>query len=54
MPVFVKVHNLVVLLVCSTCVIRRVALWCLAILNPFRYGCSEVDSRCGHVSLSLL
>ena len=32
---------------------RWTALLCLAILSPFRYGCSQVDNRCGHVSLSL-
>ena len=32
---------------------RWTALLCLAILRPFRYGCSHVDSRWGQVSLSL-
>ena len=26
---------------------------CRAILRPFKYGCSHVDRRWGHVSLSL-
>ena len=29
------------------------ALLCLAILKPFRNGCSHVDRRWGHVSMSL-
>ena len=32
---------------------RCTALLCRAILRPFKYGCSHVDSRCGHMSLSL-
>ena len=33
---------------------RWTSLLCLAIRNFFRYGCSHVDSRWGHVSLSLV
>ena len=43
-----------VLLACSVWVIRCTPLLCLAILSPFRYGCSHVDMMWGHVSLSLL
>ena len=46
--------NLVLLLACDVWVIRCTALLCRAILRPFKYGCSHVDNRCGHVSLSLL
>ena len=42
------------LLACSVCVISCDVLLCLAILNPFWYGCSQVDNRCGHASLALL
>ena len=33
---------------------RWIVFLCLAILSPFRYGCSHVDSRWGHVSRSFL
>ena len=49
----VNVKNLVFLLACSVWVIRWTALLCLVILSPFKYGCSHVDSKWGHVSLSL-
>ena len=42
------------LLACSVCVIRCTALLWRAILSPFRNGCSHVESRWGHVSLSFL
>jgi hypothetical protein len=32
---------------------RCIALLCCAILKPFKYGCSHVDSRWGHASPSL-
>ena len=38
---------------CNVWAIRCTALLCLAILRPFRYRCSHVDKRWGHVSLSL-
>ena len=44
-PALVKVRNLVFLFACSVLAIRWIALLCLAILSPFRYGCSHVDSR---------
>ena len=28
-------------------------LW-RAILKPFRFGCSHIDKKCGHVSMSFL
>ena len=46
----VKVRNLVFLFACIVWEMRCTALLCLAILSPFRYGCSHVDSRWGHVS----
>ena len=46
----VRVRNLVFLLAFSVWVMRCTALLCLAILSPFRYGCSHVDNRWGHVS----
>jgi len=54
LPALTTVKNLVLLLACSVWVIRWTALLCLAILSPFKYGCSQVDSRWGHVSLSFL
>ena len=42
------------LLACSVWVMRCTALLWRAILRPFRYGCSHIDSKWGHVSLSLL
>jgi hypothetical protein len=53
-PAFVGVKNRVFLLAWSVWVTRCTALLCLAILSPFRYGCSHVDKRWGHVSLSSL
>jgi hypothetical protein len=49
----VNVKNRVFLLVCNVRVMRCIALLCLAILKPFKYGCSNVERRWGHVSLSL-
>ena len=49
----VSAKNLVCLLACNVWVMRCTALLCLAILRPFKYGCSHVDKRWGHVSLSL-
>ena len=46
----VRVRNLVFLFACSVWEMRCIALLCLAIECPFRYGCSHVDSRWGHVS----
>ena len=46
--------NLVFLLACSVWVIGWTALLCLVIPSPFKYGCSHVDSRWGHVTLSVL
>ena len=42
------------LFACSFLEMRWIALLCLAILSPFRYGCSHVDSKVGHVSRSFL
>ena len=53
-PALVSVKNFVFLLACSVWVIRWTALLCRAILSPLRYGCSHVDRRWGHVSLSFL
>ena len=53
-PALVSVKYWVFLLAWSVWVIRCTAMLCLAILNPFRYGCSHVDKRWGHVSLSFL
>ena len=50
----VKVKNWVFSLAYSVWVMRWTALLCLAIHCPFKYGCSHVDNRWGHVSLSLL
>ena len=33
---------------------KCIALLCRAILSPFRYGCSHVDNKWGHVFLSFL
>ena len=52
-PALVSVKKRVFLWACSVLVIRCTALLCLAILRPFRYGCSHVDRMWGHVSLSL-
>jgi tellurite resistance protein TehA-like permease len=49
----VNVKNHVFMLACSAQVMRYIALLCLVILKPFKYDCSHVDSRWGHVSLSL-
>ena len=54
LPTFGTVYNRVFLLACDVWVIRCTALLCLAILRPFRYGCSHVDKTWDHVSLSLL
>ena len=54
LPEFTLVKNRVCLLACSVWVIRWTTLLCRAILSPFRYGCSHVDRRWGHVSLSFL
>jgi hypothetical protein len=51
-PTLTSVKNLVLLLACNVWVIMWTALLCLAILRPFKYGCSHVDSRWGQVSLS--
>ena len=51
-PALASVKNLVFLLACNVWVIIWTALLCLAILRLFKYGCSHVDSRWGHVSLS--
>ena len=53
-PALAFVRNRVCLLACNVCVINCTALLCLAIRRPFRYGCSHVDSKWGHVSLSFL
>ena len=50
----VRVKNMVFLFACSVLVMRWTALLCLAILSPFRYGCSHVDSRCDDMSRSFL
>ena len=39
---------------CNVWVMRCIALLWRAILRPFRYGCSPIDSKWGHVSLSFL
>ena len=49
-----RVKNMVFLFACGVLAMRWTALLCLAILSPFKYGCSHVDSRCGHVSRSFL
>ena len=54
LPMLVSVKNQVFLLACSVWAMRCTALLCLAILRASRYGCSHVDKRWGHVSLSLL
>ena len=51
--VLVNVKNRVFLLACMVWVMRCIALLCLAILSPFKYGCSHVDRKWGHVSLLL-
>ena len=53
-PALVKVRNLVFLFAWSVWEMRCTAMLCLAIPSPFRYGCSHVDSRNGHVSRSFL
>ena len=53
-PALVRVKNRVFLLACRVWAMRWSALLCLAIRRPFKNGCSHVDSRCGHVSLSLV
>ena len=50
----VSVKNHVLLLAWSVWVMTCTTLLCRAILRPFRYGCSHVDRRWGHVFLSLL
>ena len=45
---------MVCLLAGSVWVMRCTALLWRAILRPFRYGCSHIDNRWGHVSLSFL
>ena len=50
----VNVKSLVFSLACSAWVMRCIALLCRAILRLFKYECSHVDNRCGHVSLSLI
>ena len=50
----VNVKNMMFLLACSIWVIKWTTLLCFVILSPFKYKCSHVDSRWGHVSLSLL
>ena len=50
----INMQNWIFLLACNVWVMRCVALLCLAIRRPFKYRCSHVDSRWGHVSLSLL
>ena len=49
LPTLVKVTGY--LLACKVCAMRWATLLCLVIRMPFKYGCSHVDSRCGHVSL---
>ena len=49
----VNVKNRVFLLACNVRVMRCTTLLCLAILMPFKYGCSHVHRRWGHVPLSL-
>ena len=53
-PVLVSVKYRVFLLAWSLWVMRCTSLLCLAILGPFRCGCSHVDKRWGQVSLSFL
>ena len=53
LPALVSVKNPVFMLACNDWVMRCIALLCHVILKPFRYGCSHVDSKWGHVSLSL-
>ena len=48
------VMNLVFLFACGVWEMRCTAFLCLGTLSPFRYGCSHVDSRWGHVSCSFL
>ena len=52
-PALARVKKRVFLWACNARVMRCIALFCLAILSPFRYGCLHVDRRWGHVSLSL-
>ena len=54
LPTLVNVKNRVFLLACSVWVMRCTPLLCRAILRPFKYGCSHIDSKWGHVSLSFL
>ena len=54
LPALVNVRDRVFLLACKVWVMRWTALLCLAIHRPFKYRWSHVDSRCGHVSLSLV
>jgi hypothetical protein len=50
-PALTMVRNLVFLLACRVWVIRCTTLLCLAILSPFKHGCSHAESKWGHVSL---
>ena len=50
----VSVKKRVFLFAWSVWVMRCTALSCLAILRPSRYGFSNNERRCGHVSLSFL
>jgi hypothetical protein len=54
LPTLVNLKNRVFLLACNVWVMRWAALLCHAMRMRFRYGCSHMDSRCGHVSLSLM
>ena len=53
LPALVSVKNRVFMLACNVWVMRCIALLCHAILKPFKYGCSHVDNKWGHVFMSL-
>lgn len=39
---------------CSVCAIRCIAFLWRAIRSPFMWGCEHLESKCGHVSMTLL
>ena len=53
LPTLVNVKKRVFLLAWNVLVMRCTTLLCRVILRPFKYGCSHVERRWGHATLSL-